>query len=150
MRKAAVWATSILVVLLVSAGSPAQATPGQTRTPIKHLINIYLENHTFDNFFGVYPRDPSSTNQSLVASLSSPINLLENKSLMNELTPMAPGTFSTPDPVEGNTAYHADWDGGRLDGFAEGSGPYSMTYYTAAQLGPSWIWVKSTDRDTCT
>ena len=136
MRKPA--AIVMLIVLLLSAGAPAYASPGQTRTPIKHLINIYLENHTFDNFFGAYPLDPSSPNQSLIAALSRPTNLLDNASQMRELSPMAPGTFSTPDPIEGNTAYHIEWDGGRMDGWVRGSGPNSMTYYTAAQLGPIW------------
>jgi phospholipase C len=57
---------------------------------------------------------------------------------MAELSPVAPGTFSTPDPIEGNTAYHIEWNQGHMNGFVEGAGPYSMTYYTAAQLGPIW------------
>ncbi|MCL5671864.1 MAG: alkaline phosphatase family protein [Nitrososphaerota archaeon] len=129
---------SIAVLLLLSAGAPAYASAGQTRTPIKHLINIYLENHTFDNFFGVYPIDPSSPNQSLVASLSAPTNILDANSTANMPSPIPPGTFSTPDPVEGNTAYHIDWNGGKMNGFVDGSGPSSMTYYTASQLGPLW------------
>ena len=131
-------ALSIVLLLLLSAGTPAYASAGQTKTPIRHLINIYLENHTFDNYFGVYPSNPSASNQSVIASLSSPINLLQNRSLLDELSPVAPGTFSTPDPIEGNTAYHLDWNGGLMNGFEGGSGPYSMTYYTAAQLAPIW------------
>lgn len=123
---------------MVSTGAPAYASTSPTETPITHLINIYFENHTFDNYFGVYPLDPSSANQSDIAGLSSPINLLQNGSLMSELKQVAPGTFSTPDPIEGYTAYHIDWNGGLMNRFVEGSGPYSMTYYTAAQLGPMW------------
>ena len=129
----------IIFVLAFSAVTPrAYASTDDTKTPIKHLINIFLENHTFDNYFGTYPVDPSSPNQWIIANLSTPTNLLQNSSLMSELTPIAPGTFSTPDPIEGNTAYHIEWDHGHMDGFVEGGGTYSMTYYTAAQLGPIW------------
>ena len=130
---------SIVIILVLSAGIPrAYASSEDTRTPIKHLINIFLENHTFDNYFGTYPIDSSSLNQGIIANLSTPVNLLQNSSLMAELSPIAAGTFSTPDPIEGNTAYHIEWNHGHLNGFVEGSGPPSMTYYTAAQLGPIW------------
>jgi phospholipase C len=130
---------SILLILTLSTGtSLTYATANNTKTPIKHLINIYLENHTFDNFFGTYPIDPSSPRQNVIANLSTPVNLLQNSSLMNELSPVASDAFSTPNPIEGNTAYHIDWNRGRMNNFIEGSGAYSMTYYTAAQLGPIW------------
>ena len=44
--------------LLVAAGAPAQAAaPGTPapRTPIRHLIMLMQENHSFDNYFGTYP-----------------------------------------------------------------------------------------------
>ena len=47
----AVYVSSVLFMLVVSAGTPAYASRGRTRTPIRHLTNIYFENHTFDNFF---------------------------------------------------------------------------------------------------
>ena len=130
---------SVILILLVSAGAPAaSASAGITKTPITHLINIYLENHTFDNYFGTYPVDSSSPDQGVIASLSTPTNLLQNDSLMNELSPVAPGAFSTPDPIEGNTAYHIEWNHGLMNAFVQGGGPASMTYFTAAQLGPIW------------
>jgi len=130
---------SIILILLLSTGTPrVYASTDNTKTPIKHLINIFLENHTFDNYFGAYPLDSSSPDQGIIANLSTPINLLQNSSLMAELSPVARGTFSTPDPIEGNTAYHIEWNHGLLNKFVEGGGPYSMTYFTAAQLGPIW------------
>jgi acid phosphatase len=43
-----------VVVLLASPGSPrAEIEPA--RTPIDHLLVVYLENHTFDNLFGLFP-----------------------------------------------------------------------------------------------
>jgi len=47
----------VLLVLVCIASSEARAaegTSGATTTPIRHLIVIVGENHTFDNLFGIY------------------------------------------------------------------------------------------------
>ncbi|HTW74230.1 MAG TPA: alkaline phosphatase family protein [Steroidobacteraceae bacterium] len=36
-------------------GFPFQPPPGETATPIKHLVVIYDENVSFDHYFGTYP-----------------------------------------------------------------------------------------------
>ena len=43
-----------LVIVVVLPYVNGLNEPG-TRTPIKHVINIFFENHTFDNLFGAYP-----------------------------------------------------------------------------------------------
>jgi phospholipase C len=135
----AIGAIVLLVILLVPLGTPSYAlSTNSTKTPIRHLINVFFENHTFDNYFGTYPVDPSSPRQSIIASLSTPVNLLSNSSLMDELHAIPAGTFSTVDPIEGNTAYHIEWNRGKMNGFVQGGGPASMTYFTASQLGPIW------------
>src|SRR5262245_28541014 len=46
----------IALVLLVSAlGTALAATNLDTTTPIKHLVVIYQENHSFDAYFATYP-----------------------------------------------------------------------------------------------
>ena len=132
---------SIVIILFLILFVPFIKVSGNsnnTKTPIKHVINIFLENHAFDNFFGVYPSDPYSWNTSLIKNLSVPVNLLQNKSLLNMLNPMPSHQFSTPSPIEGYLAYHYDWDNGKMDNFKKGSGLQSMTYYTASQLGLLW------------
>jgi phospholipase C len=42
-------------VLLVPAGGPARAAEPAPRTPIRHLVMLMQENHSFDNYFGTYP-----------------------------------------------------------------------------------------------
>lgn len=130
-----VFLITIIVILPAVNGSISQQ--GE-RTPIKHVISIFFENHTFDNFFGTYPNNPSSPNQTLVSQLTKPLNLLNMTSTANGPVPVPQGTYSTPDPIEGYSAYHIDWNHGKMNGFLQGSGPSSMTYYTAAQLGPMW------------
>jgi phospholipase C len=109
-----------------------------TRTPIKHVINIYLENHSFDNLFGIYPFDSYTSNASLSANLSVPLNLLSNRTARDMLTEIPSGTFSTKDPNEGYVSYHLDFNHGKLNGFLNGSGPQGLTYYSAAQEAPQW------------
>ncbi len=109
-----------------------------TRTPIKHVINIYLENHSFDNLFGIYPFDNYTANASISANLSTPLNLLSNKTARNMLTEIPTGTFYTKDPHEGYVSYHLDFNHGKLNGFLNGSGAQGLTYYSAAQEAPQW------------
>jgi phospholipase C len=42
----------LLIALLAGVGGPAQA---QSTNPINHIVVIYLENHSFDNLYGVFP-----------------------------------------------------------------------------------------------
>lgn len=44
-----------LLLLLVVSNSSAIAKSPTTKTPIKHLIVIFQENRTFDQYFGIYP-----------------------------------------------------------------------------------------------
>src|SRR3984885_9600816 len=44
----------VLVCITPSKPRPAEGSAGATTTPIRHLIVIVGENHTFDNLFGVY------------------------------------------------------------------------------------------------
>ncbi len=49
----------VTLIILSSVGNGALASHSGTRTPVTHVINILFENHTFDNFFGIYPDDPT-------------------------------------------------------------------------------------------
>ena len=58
------WLAAVSLVGLIVAGSAGYAigaeAPTGTRTPIKHLIVVIGENHSFDNVFATYvPPDPT-------------------------------------------------------------------------------------------
>ena len=95
-RYIAVIVTIAIVVVMfmpvVSAQAGSQSSG--TRTPIKHVINIFLENHSFDNLFGIYPYDRYSWNSSLSANLSTPLNLLGNSTLLGRLSEIPAGVFT--------------------------------------------------------
>ncbi len=128
----------VLVMLMPVVSAQAASQSSGTRTPIKHVINIFLENHSFDNLFGIYPYDRYSSNSSLSAILSTPLNLLGNSTLLGRLSEIPAGIFTTKDPNEGYVQYHIDWNHGKMNGFLNGSGPQSLTYFSAAQMAPEW------------
>src|SRR5215469_1141394 len=39
----------------LSTGAPATTAAPSVPSPIKHVIEVMLENHTFDNLFGAFP-----------------------------------------------------------------------------------------------
>ncbi|WP_054852984.1 alkaline phosphatase family protein [Vulcanisaeta distributa] len=112
--------------LLASSVPQCQTLPAyqlNTRTPIKHVIIIFLENHSFDNIFGVYPNNGTLVN-SLVSQLTVPNNLLTMSKIPNYLRPAPMGIYYTRDPNEGGyIPYHADWDYGKMDGWVWGLRP---------------------------
>ncbi len=128
-RKAAV--AGMLFIVLLSALEAPVALGSSSVPPIRHLVEIMMENHSFDNIFGVYP---GPTNP---LGLQTPQNLLDVAGIP-QMHPVPNGTFSTADPVEGYVAYHEDWNGGMMNGFLQGSGPQSLLYYTASQYGEEW------------
>ncbi|MGC8645249.1 MAG: alkaline phosphatase family protein [Thermoplasmata archaeon] len=130
------YALLLTIVVLSSLFFPltAATADSSTRTPIRHVINIFFENHTFDNIFGIYPEKGGSTSP----QITRPLNLLSNASLLKLLNPVPSGSFSTQDPLEGYLPYHEDWNHGLMNGFRNGSGPQSLYYLTAAQVSPLW------------
>jgi len=117
-----------------------QLTEGPTpvaQTPIKHVIIIMMENHAFDNIFGVYPTANGSITDPLAATIQSPNNLL-GRTGPSGITQVPPGTFSTPDIPHDSQNETAAWDGGAMDGFGAHMGRNSLTFFTNAQLAGEW------------
>jgi phospholipase C len=133
---------SIISLLILSiSGIGRAAAQDQTKTPIQHVVYVMMENHSFDNFFGVYPTDNRNLSSSAIqTTLTVPVNLLSNASLSAQLSAVPKGTFNTPNPVE--DVYPKDFDGGKMDGFLANSGPQSMTYFTDSQIAIEWNWAE--------
>ncbi|MCL5788778.1 MAG: alkaline phosphatase family protein [Candidatus Marsarchaeota archaeon] len=123
------------IILLAALAPVVLAAP--TNTPIDHVVIIMMENHSFDNIFGVYPTMNISSPSSLESSIEKPINLL-TMSQPPKLKAVPNGTYWTADPTEGYSAYHTDWNKGKMNNFVQGSGTQSMTYFTASQLAGEW------------
>jgi len=127
----------VLALVFLTLAAPALGSLlRDTRTPIHHVVIIMMENHSFDNIFGVYPEVNSSAN-SVASQLTRPVNLVGTR-LLSDLSAVPAGSYSTPNPLEGYLAYHADWNHGKMNGFIYGSGAQSMTYFTSTQLSLEW------------
>jgi phospholipase C len=141
-KSLAAYALLCCLLLFLSLNTVSAAGPG-TATPIKHLVIVMMENHSFDNVFGVYPTDNLSRPSSLESSIQVPLNLVSNRATVPAGIRAVPnGTFSTLDPVEGYLAYHADWNRGKLNGFLASSGQQSLSYFTSSQLAVEWDWAE--------
>ena len=129
---------SMVFIPAVSSGTPAAQV--NTKTPIKHVVEIVMENRAFDNLFGVYPNTNGFAGGNPY-NLTVPLNLLSmnNPKVLGELKAVPNGSYSTVNPIEGYLAYHGDWNHGKMNGFMNYSGPQSMRYFTAAQLAPLWV-----------
>lgn len=129
---------TLLILPLYTSGATASTPANAALTPIKHVIIVTMENHSFDNIFGNYPLGGNSSASGLTANITVPSNLVTSGTISN-LTAVPPGQPSTANPVEGYTAYHLDWNNGKMNGFRSNSGPQSMTFFSAAQMAPEWV-----------
>ncbi len=119
------------------ANPPAASTSPQTTTPIKHLVVLMQENHTFDNYFGTYPGangfpvdakmpvDPTNPN--------SPVVL-----------PWHIGNSTITDLSHNAPTFLAQYDSGKMDGFISAlnslnqNGPLSMGFYDYRDIPYYW------------
>lgn len=137
--------TSLLILLLFATQflpvPQTSVSSAQTTTPIKHVVVIMMENHSFDNIFGLYPTMNESNPNSLVASIQAPDDVLNvSRNTARNLHQVPNGTYSTDNPDE--SVYLEDWNNGKMNGFASNSGPQSMTYYSSSQLMIEWNWAE--------
>ncbi|NON61536.1 alkaline phosphatase family protein [Acidianus sp. DSM 29099] len=126
-------------------------------TPIKHVIIIIEENHSFDNMFGTYPFGWPPIVNNVTKSVMEPQGLYSNVSQLISSKdgtlgwisvpdiPWLPISYSHPyyadaydtvDPYEGWNAYHGDYWFDKPEGFVYYSGPQSMAYFSYQQ---NWI-----------
>ncbi|MDA8055412.1 MAG: alkaline phosphatase family protein [Thermoplasmatales archaeon] len=125
----------IVAILMILEFNPnVIGAQSNTKTPIKHLIILMMENHSFDNIFGQYGRTSLGN---IASNVTIPLNLI-SRPFSQKLYPVSSGNFSTADPYEGYYNYHRDWNNGSMNGFPEGSGPNSLYYFTANQMGLEW------------
>ena len=104
-----------------------------TRTPIKHVIVVVMENRSFDNMFRGFPG---------ANTVSSGRGHLGQKIVL------APAPFEGPcDPDHSHEAWVKDYDGGKMDGFdttpascigVPPSSAYPYGYLPYAEVKPYW------------
>lgn len=102
-------------------------------TPIRYVVVIVKENHSFDNYFMSFPGAVSSTTG--------------KKSDGTTITrPKAPSADLAGDLPHSNSAAVTDYDGGKMDGFDKGTPsepnrPYF--YYAESQIPNYWKYART-------
>lgn len=141
-------AAALALVPAAAAGStpPAPArTVGAatverpTRTPIKHLVTLMQENHSFDNYFGTYPGADG-----IPADTCMPVEPAD-AGAHPCVKPFHLGDRAITDLGHSAAVFDAQFNGGRMDGFLSafrGNSAYSpdqaMGYYDDRDIPYYW------------
>jgi phospholipase C len=110
MRKGSLLALTLATVAAAIAPTNAGAVAHEARTPIKHFIVLMQENHTYDNYFGTYPRGDGNPH-----GVCMPVNLHEPSA--GCVKPFRIGNLAVRDLGHSPPIFRAEYHGGRLDGF---------------------------------
>jgi phospholipase C len=116
-----------ILILALSAGRPenvrASNEPRETphsvlqatdpNTPIEHVVILMQENHTFDNYFGTYPgADGLPENTCLQLDLTG-------ETSTECVKPFKIGNRAITDLDHSSTAFKAQYNDGKMDGFVD-------------------------------
>jgi phospholipase C len=108
--------------------------PGTETIPqIEHVVVLMMENHSFDDHFGMLGRGDGLT---LEPNGHHPVNYNPGPDNDVIMAYPRPNTFG---PLDSDISQswdqsHVCWDGGTNQGFAQNCGPASMGYFTRDQL----------------
>ena len=107
-----------------------------SKTPIKHIVHIIQENHSFDNLFGTFPTLPKG--YALNLSTCMPEKL-------PKLTPCEKpfNTDNLPSVQQKDQCHTANcavaaYDKGKMDDFYKAVGVNSMAYYDGSGIPYYW------------
>jgi phospholipase C len=116
MRLCGRWRIGPLAVPLAALGL-CSAAPARA-TPIKHVVVIYQENHSFDNVLGRLCQRAQRCDGATVGRLPNGSRI-----------PLRTATDIVPDVAHSTTAQVKAIDGGKMDGFANIGGCGADTHY---------------------
>jgi phospholipase C len=115
--------------LVAGMATPALVRPASAATPIKHVVIIYQENHSFDNVLGYWCTTTKRCNGARQGTLPN-----GTKITLSQATDIVPNVDHTD--ASQTTAI----DGGKMDGFAKITGCTQSTGYACyTQYRPAQI-----------
>lgn len=123
-----------------SGGARAETLPPAeaTATPIKHLIVLMQENHTFDNYFGTYPGVDG-----IPEGVCMPVDPTDPQN-QECVKPWRIGDSAIQDPDHSPGTFALQYNGGKMDGFVYAlnqrrqNGKLAMGYYDYQDLPYYW------------
>jgi phospholipase C len=139
MRKLFVLAAALILAALPTV--PAAATPvgdTPTATPIKHVVWIMQDNHSFDNYFGTYPGADG-----IPQGVCQRVNL-NRRSTVGCVQPFHLGDTPVEDLSQGPGIQRRQYNNGQMDGFVAAyrrlgrDGTSAMGYYDGSDIPFHW------------
>jgi phospholipase C len=110
----------LLMVMPAAQPSLAMTLNGSGSNPIKHVVVLFQENHTFDNYFGTFP---GANGLGHAPSTVHPYHI----------------TGLTSDLCHSTLCAHADYNNGKMDGFLQAEGSkQTFGYYDARDIPYYW------------
>ncbi|MFE9569039.1 phospholipase C [Streptomyces sp. NPDC006692] len=151
-------ALGLLSGTVPAAADSADHHPGQTATPVKHLVVLFQENVSFDHYFGAYPVAANTDGTKFTADRHTPkdINTLRNAGLLTNnpnqyapkrLTPQQAMTCDQnhsygPEQYAANGGkadqYVQNTDSGKCSGNLFGEPGLVMDYYDGNTVTAMW------------
>ena len=124
----------------VYAQEPASEPRPENATPIKHLIVLMQENHSYDNYFGTYPRGDG-----IPEDVCMPVDPF-NPNAGECVRPFRIGDneVELADPDHSDATHQLQFNDGRMDGFVYAlnqrnqDGRLAMGYYDDRVLSYYW------------
>jgi phospholipase C len=123
----------------LAAGSSAATAAAPTATPIRHLIVLMQENHSFDNYFGTYPGADG-----IPAGTCMPLNPFDDDPACVEPFRLGDSDVQLDDPDHSSRTFRLQYNDGRMDGFVYAlnlrnqDGRLAMAYYDDRDLPFYW------------
>ena len=93
--------------------------------PVKHVLIACQENHTFDEYFGYYPR---------AGKFGVPANYSQPDGKGGKVTPQHNFLPISNNPSHSWQSIHTEWDHGKMDGFYIADGSTALGYYNGSDL----------------
>ena len=132
---------TLLTIIVHPLSSRAQSvddqTQDQTQTPIKHVIYLMQENHSFDNYFGTYPGADGIPEGTCMPTVPSDKNSAC-------IAAFAIGGMGITDLGHSRAVFLEQLNHGRMNGFVaahnkrNGEGRMAMGYYTGDDIPYYW------------
>jgi phospholipase C len=101
--------------------------------PIKHIVVIMQENHSFDNYFGTYPGA-----NGIPKNVCMPLD--PDRPNDGCVKPFPSANVTPPDMIHEYHESHIGYDNGKMDGFMQGEhqNNYTMSYYDNKTIPYYW------------
>ena len=110
---------------IFAASKVYAANFGSNTNPINHILIACQENHSFDNYFGYYPR---------AGTFGVPSNYSQPDGNGGKVTPQHAFLPITLDPSHTWQSIHSEWNNGAMDGFYTTDGSTALNYFDGSDL----------------